>query len=99
VVSSLFLVIYSHWLYKPVTGALVSLGVTHETAWGEVLWILFTEMTTTLLIVPYLAIAFRRVYTVSWPGAIVRGLLCVPLLLLVLVSYRYLLFWVTFWTV
>jgi hypothetical protein len=99
VVSSLFLVIYSRWLFPFIGQGLHDLGVTRDTGWGLTLWILFTEMPSTFLIVPYLAISFRRVYTDSWAGAVVRSLLCVPLLLLVLITYRYLLFWVTLWTV
>jgi hypothetical protein len=96
VVSSLFLLVYS-WLVLPlIADAFRALHLSEERAPGGILWTFFGDMPTTLLIVPYLMFAFRRVYADSWAGAVLRALLCVPLLLVVMIAYRYLLFWITF---
>lgn len=95
-VSSFFLVLYSRLLLPMLMDAYHAAGLTQESAVGGAAWLFVAEMPTAPLVVLYLAFAFRRHYTDSWGGAWLRAVACVPLLLLLTIVYRFLLFWITY---
>ena len=91
VVMSAYLMFYAHVLSDPVNALLPE-------GWAYLL----SELSSTLLEIPYLFLALGAAYTLSRGAALWRALvLGMPLLGVLLLAtflYRLLLFWLTFWT-
>jgi hypothetical protein len=100
----LLLVVFSAFLFglsmiAPYVGLLLdSARRSGVPGIGFVRWALF-EMGSLLLILPYVFYAIRRVYAVGWVLGAFASLLLGALLLVVIVTYRFFLFWLTFATV
>ena len=99
---SLFLLVYGPLMglsFVALRDAGVDFAAVNAHPVGGFFLTLLTELPTVPLAIAYLSFAFRRAYGNSRWGAFLRAIACVPALLVIMIGYRFVLFWVTYATV